>query len=230
MAAGGAEPVDPALFKACFTSWAMSLRPDAPDLIALDGKTMRRSGDERAGVKPIYLASAWASTQRFLLAQEAVEEKDNEFTAILAILDRLAVKGASVTLDAIATNPTIAKAITDKGGDYVLTLKRNRPTLHDEVATYFADPATTGLARSSPTTRIMVVSRPAPSRSATTSLCWLATGAVLANTASGPRQPDQDEHKSRTQRQNHHRYPLFHLFGPPHPRARPRGDPKPLGD
>ena len=138
--------IDPALFEACFTTWAQSLRPDAPDLIALDGKTLRRSGDAGAGLKPIHLVSAWASTQRLVLALEAVDAKENECAAILAILERLTVKGALVTIDAIATNPVIAKAITDKGGDYILALKRNQPTLHDEVAAYFADPATTGLA------------------------------------------------------------------------------------
>lgn len=138
--------IDPALFEACFTSWTRSLRSDAADLIALDGKTVRRSGEESAGLKPMHLVSAWASTQRLVLAQEAVDTKDNECTAILAILDRLAVEGALVTIDAIATNPTIARAITDKGADYLLALKRNQPTLHDEVATYFGDPATTGLA------------------------------------------------------------------------------------
>jgi len=138
--------IDPALFEACFTAWARSLRPDAADLIALDGKTVRRSGDPTAGLRPIHLVSAWASTQRLVLAQEVVDSKDNECAAILAILDRLAVKGALVTIDAIATNPTMARAITDKGGDYLLALKRNQPTLHDEVVTYFADPATTGLA------------------------------------------------------------------------------------
>lgn len=138
--------IDPALFEACFTAWALSLRPDAPDLIALDGKTVRRSGDEAAGLKPIHLVSAWASTQRLVLAQEAVDAKDNECTAILAILDRLTIKGALVTIDAIATNPAIAKAITDKGGDYILALKRNQPSLHGEVEAYFSDPATTGLA------------------------------------------------------------------------------------
>jgi predicted transposase YbfD/YdcC len=138
--------IDPALFEACFTAWALSLRPDAPDLIALDGKTVRRSGDEAAGLKPIHLVSAWASTQRLVLAQEAVDAKDNECAAILAILDRLTIKGALVTIDAIATNPAVAKAITDKGGDYVLALKRNQPSLHGEVEAYFSDPATTGLA------------------------------------------------------------------------------------
>jgi predicted transposase YbfD/YdcC len=137
--------IDPTLFSACFTAWATQLRPDAADLIALDGKTARRSGDAGRGLPPIHLVSAWASTQRLVLAQEAVDAKDNECAAMLAILERLTLKGALVTIDAIATNPSMAKAITDKECDYLLALKRNQPTLHDEVAAYFDDPATTGL-------------------------------------------------------------------------------------
>lgn len=137
--------IDPALFEACFMAWATALRRDAADLIALDGKTLRRSGDSAAGTKPLHLVSAWASTQRLVLCQEAVDAKENECAAILAILARLSIKGALVTIDAIATNPEVAAAITKGGGDYVLALKRNQPTLHDEVARYFADPATTGL-------------------------------------------------------------------------------------
>lgn len=137
--------IDPALFEVCFTSWVTSLRPDGADLIALDGKTLRRSGDSATGGKPIHLVSAWASTQRLVLCQEAVDAKENECTAILAILERLPLKGALVTIDAIATNPTVADAITKAGGDYVLALKRNQPILHDEVARYFADPDTTDL-------------------------------------------------------------------------------------
>jgi predicted transposase YbfD/YdcC len=137
--------IDPALFEACFSAWASSLRSDAADLIALDGKTLRRSGDSATDTKPLHLVSAWASTQRLVLCQEAVDAKENECAAILAILDRLSVKGALVTIDAIAANPEVAEAITRRGGDYVLALKRNQPSLHDEVARYFADPATTGL-------------------------------------------------------------------------------------
>lgn len=137
--------IDPALFEACFTAWATALRPDGADLIALDGKTLRGSGDSAAAQKPLHLVSAWASTQRLVLCQEAVDAKENECAAILAILQRLNLKGALVTIDAIATNPTVAEAITADGGDYVLALKRNQPTLHDEVARYFADPKTTGL-------------------------------------------------------------------------------------
>jgi predicted transposase YbfD/YdcC len=137
--------IDPALFEACFTAWALSLRPDAADLIALDGKTLRRSGDTAADAKPLHLVSAWAATHRLVLAQEAVDAKENECAAIVAILGRMTLKGALVTIDAIATNPVVAQAIINAGGDYVLALKRNQPSLHDEVARYFADPATTGL-------------------------------------------------------------------------------------
>jgi predicted transposase YbfD/YdcC len=89
--------------------------------------------------------SPWASTQRLVLAQQAVDAKENECAAMLAILGRLTLDGAVVTVDAIATNPTVAEAIVGGGGN-VLALKHNQPTLHDEVASYFADPATTGLA------------------------------------------------------------------------------------
>lgn len=137
--------IDPVLFEACFLDWATALRPDAPDLIALDGKTLRRSGDTLAGQKPLHLVSAWASTQRLVLCQEAVDAKANECTAMLAILDRMTIAGALVTIDAIATNPAMAEAITSRGADYLLALKRNQPSLHDEVAALFADPATPGL-------------------------------------------------------------------------------------
>ncbi len=132
--------IDPELFEACFTSWALSLRKDAADLIALDGKSLRRSGDSAAGTGPLHLVSAWASTQRLVLAQEPVEAKENECAAILEILKRLSIKGALVTIDAIATNPQIASAITDVGGDYLLALKANQPTFHAEVSKYFDDP------------------------------------------------------------------------------------------
>ena len=137
--------IDPSLFEACFTAWVTGLRPDGADLIALDGKTLRRSGDSAAEQKPLHLVSAWASTQRLVLCQEAVDTKENECAAILTILGRLSLKGALVTIDAIATNSTIADAITAGGGDYILALKRNQPTLHDEVERYFTDPETIGL-------------------------------------------------------------------------------------
>ncbi len=139
--------IDPELFGACFMSWVSELKPGAPAHIALDGKTSRRSHDRRAGRKPLHLVSAFATNERLVLGQEAVEEKANELIAIPAVLDRLAeagsLAGATVTIDAIACNPEIAGAIHRHGADYVLAVKDNQPSLHREIAAFFADAAPT---------------------------------------------------------------------------------------
>ncbi|CBS89728.1 ISAs1-like element ISAli14 family transposase [Azospirillum lipoferum] len=132
--------IGPDLFQACFTDWALALRPDAPKLIAIDGKTSRRSHDRAAGRKALHLVSAWATTERLVLAQEAVDEKENECAVIPEILERLDLNGAVVTIDAIACNPAIATAITERKGDYLLAVKANQPTLFAEIGRYFDDP------------------------------------------------------------------------------------------
>jgi predicted transposase YbfD/YdcC len=137
--------LDPELFSACFTAWAAELRPEAVDLVAIDGKTSRRSHDRSTGRKALHLVSAWASNERgrrllrpgLVLGQEAVEEKSNEITAIPLLLERLAIKGALVTIDAIACNPTIAQDINNAGADYLLAVKDNQPTLLGEMRGYF---------------------------------------------------------------------------------------------
>jgi predicted transposase YbfD/YdcC len=132
--------IDPTLFQACFTDWALALRPDAPTLIAIDGKTSRRSHDRSAGRGALHLVSVWASNERLVLAQQAVDEKHNECAVIPDLLDRMTLDGALVTIDAIACNPAIATAITARNADYLLAVKANQPTLHDEIARYFDDP------------------------------------------------------------------------------------------
>ena len=135
--------VDPDLFSACFMSWACELRPDAPAHIALDGKTSRRSHDRKNGRKPLHLVSAFATNERLVLGQEAVAEKSSELEAIPAVLERLAaagaLEGAVVTIDAIACNPKIANTILENGGDYLLSVKDNQPSLSAEMAAFFAD-------------------------------------------------------------------------------------------
>jgi len=134
--------IDPALFSACFTDWVRSCWPDRPELVAIDGKTSRRSHDRGAGEPPLHLVSAFATTSRLVLGQEAVADKSNEITAIPLLLQRLAedggLKGAVVTIDAIACNGTIAKAIRDAGADYLLAVKANQPTLRREIEDLFA--------------------------------------------------------------------------------------------
>jgi predicted transposase YbfD/YdcC len=137
--------IDPGLFSACFMAWACALREDAPDLIALDGKTSRRSHDRAAGKAALHLVSAFATREKLVLGQEAVEEKSNEIKAIPALLGRLAeagaLTGALVTIDAIACNPKIARDIVDHEADYLLAVKDNQPTLHGEIKSFFDDAA-----------------------------------------------------------------------------------------
>jgi predicted transposase YbfD/YdcC len=135
--------LDPELFSECFMAWARELRPDAPDLIAIDGKTSRRSHDRSAGKAALHLVSAFATREKLVLGQEAVADTSNEITAIPALLARFAaagqLAGALVTIDAIATNPDIAQTILDHDADYLLAVKANRPSLHAEIERFFAD-------------------------------------------------------------------------------------------
>ena len=140
--------INPALFSAAFTAWVREAWPDRPEFVAIDGKTSRRSHDRTAAVGPIHLVSAFASTSRLVLGQEAVADKSNELTAIPALLERLAerdgLKGALVSIDAMATNATIADAIKAAGADYLLAVKANQPTLRAEVeAAFVAAPSGT---------------------------------------------------------------------------------------
>lgn len=129
--------IDPDLFAACFSSWVAECWPDKPDLVAIDGKTSRRSHDRKKGQKPLHLVSAFATTSRLVLGQEAVDEKSNEITAIPALLERLDLEGALVSIDAMGCNPGIAQSIIDAKADYLLAVKDNQPTLHAEVKSYF---------------------------------------------------------------------------------------------
>jgi predicted transposase YbfD/YdcC len=131
--------LDPELFKACFTSWVATLQDADPDVIAIDGKTSRRTHQRGKGREPLHLVSAWAARQRLVLGQQAIDAKSNEITAIPLLLERLAIKGALVTIDAMGTQTDIAEKILERGGDYLLALKENRPVLHADVERFFAD-------------------------------------------------------------------------------------------
>jgi len=132
--------LDPELFKACFRAWVEDLRETEPDLVAIDGKTSRRTHARCEGRGPLHLVSAWAARQRLVLGQEAVSGKSNEITAIPLLLERLALEGALVTIDAIGTQTGIAATILRRGGDYLLALKENRPATFQDVEAFFTDP------------------------------------------------------------------------------------------
>jgi predicted transposase YbfD/YdcC len=134
--------INPKLFSAAFTAWVRETWPERADLVAIDGKTSRRSHDRKADRGPLHLVSAFATTSRLVLGQEAVADKSGETTAIPALLERLAagggLKGALVSIDAIATNATIAGAIRAAGADYLLAVKANQPSLRAEIEAFFA--------------------------------------------------------------------------------------------
>ena len=134
--------INPALFSAAFTAWVRETWPGHPEFVAIDGKTSRRSHDRTEGAAPLHLVSAFATTSRLVLGQEAVPDKAGEVTAIPVLLARLAdnngLRGALVSIDAIATNASIATAIQDAGADYLLAVKANQPTLRAEVEACFA--------------------------------------------------------------------------------------------
>ncbi len=129
--------INPALFCAVFTAWVRETWPDRADLIAIDAKTSRRSHHRAGGKAPLHLVSAFATTSRLVLGQEAVEGKVNELAAIPVLIKRLAensgLKGALVSVDAIATNAKIAQAIMEAGADYLLAVKANQPTMRAEI-------------------------------------------------------------------------------------------------
>jgi predicted transposase YbfD/YdcC len=135
--------VDPILFGRCFENWIGELWPGRHDLIAIDGKTSRRTHDKRNGLKALHTLSAYATNARLTLAQLSVPEKTNEITAIPELLDQLAdarqLQGALVTIDAMGCQVEIANKIVAHDADFLLALKGNQPTLEADVKSYFDD-------------------------------------------------------------------------------------------
>ncbi len=130
--------VDPAQFEAGFLRWVHLVATGAtPEVIALDGKTVRRSGDTFTGTRPLHLVSAWASAQRLVLAQEAVDRKDNEITTLPTLLNRLDLMGQTVTIDAMGCQKEIAAQIVAGQADDVLALKANHPARREDVTDCF---------------------------------------------------------------------------------------------
>jgi predicted transposase YbfD/YdcC len=130
--------LDPAEFARCFAAWAQdAARAVDGEVIAIDGKTARRSFDSATKKSPVHMVSAWAAGRQLVLGQIATEEKSNEITAIPKLLKLLCVQGCVVTVDAIGAQKKIAEAIVEGGGDYLFALKGNQPTLQQEVQDFF---------------------------------------------------------------------------------------------
>jgi predicted transposase YbfD/YdcC len=126
-------------FQRCFVAWVAALTGVAAEVIAIDGKTLRRSYQKKGAKAPIHMISAFAARQRLVLGQIKVAEKSNEIVAIPRLLEMLAIEGAIVTIDAMGCQRDIAQTILDKKADYVLALKGNQGTLRQDVELFAAE-------------------------------------------------------------------------------------------
>ena len=137
--------LQPGAFQACFTAWLQLLRDKVAEatgidqpVLAVDGKTLRRSHDHKNGLGALHCVTVWASELGLSLGQVACAEKSNEITAIPELLRLVDLRGAIITIDALGTQKAIAEQIIDGGADYVLALKGNQEKLHQDVIDYVA--------------------------------------------------------------------------------------------
>jgi predicted transposase YbfD/YdcC len=130
--------IKPDKFQACFAEW-MKAVVDLLDgeVVAIDGKTLRRSFDKRTSKAPIHMVSAWATANGVALGQIKVDDKSNEITAIPKLLDMLCLKGCIVTIDAMGCQRDICEKIVEGGANYTIALKGNQGTLFDDVKAVF---------------------------------------------------------------------------------------------
>lgn len=133
--------LDPERFGAAFQRFMAGFSKQCEGVVAIDGKVLRRSFDSASGKSPLHMVSAWGCEQRLVLAQIATDAKSNEITAVPKLLEMLTLKGTIVTTDALNCQRAIAQQIVDQDGDYVLALKGNQGTLHDDVVLFLNDPA-----------------------------------------------------------------------------------------
>jgi len=132
--------LDPEEFSRCFTLWVKAISEVTEgEVVAIDGKTLRRSFDRASSKAAIHMVSAWASKNSLVLGQVKTEEKSNEITAIPKLLEILHLEGCIVTIDAMGCQKAIVQAIVDKGADYVISLKGNQGKLHDATEEFLGE-------------------------------------------------------------------------------------------
>lgn len=140
--------LDPKQFQRAFTRWIQSIsKLTQGEVIAIDGKTARRSFDRQEGKAAIHMVSAWASANRLVLGQQKIDDKSNEITAIPELLQVLALSGCIVTIDAMGCQREIARQIIEQGADYVLALKENQGRMYQDVSSFFEHAGKIGFRR-----------------------------------------------------------------------------------
>jgi predicted transposase YbfD/YdcC len=136
--------LDAEAFQRCFLAWVTQTLGCPAGVIAVDGKTSRRSYQKKDAKAPIHMISAFSARQRLVLGQIKVSEKSNEITAIPALLEMMEIEGAVITIDAMGCQRAIAETILKKKADYIFSLKGNQGTLHDDVKLFVAEQQSRG--------------------------------------------------------------------------------------
>jgi predicted transposase YbfD/YdcC len=134
--------LDPEQFRACFQRFMARFAEACQGVVAIDGKVLRRSFDKASGKSALHMVSAWGCEQRLVLGQIATDAKSNEITAVPKLLRLLSLEGSVVTVDALNCQREIAQQIIDQKADYLMALKGNQGTLHDDVRIFLDDPQT----------------------------------------------------------------------------------------
>ena len=133
------RPLDPGQFRACCQRFMAGFAEASRGVVASDGKVLRRSCDTASGQSPLHMVSAWACEQQLVLGQIATEAKSNQITAVPKLLKRLSLEGCTVTLAALNCQRAIARRIGEQQGEYVMALKANQGSLHDDVRRFLDD-------------------------------------------------------------------------------------------
>ena len=200
--------LDAEAFRRCFVAWVGALMKTPVELIAIDGKTSRRSGNKGAK-DAIHMVSAFAARQRLVLAQTKVGEKANEIVAIPALLDMLSIEGAVVTIDAMGCQRDIASKIIDKKADYILALKGNQGTLRDDVELFANEQKARGFADTQVSVDRNRRRRPRPHRDAPRHRDPRRRLAATATPMARPQGPRHRRQHARDRRQDRTRDPLL---------------------
>jgi predicted transposase YbfD/YdcC len=129
--------IDPDAFEAAFRAWTLAVAGEIVGVVAIDGKTIRRSFDAATGKSAVHMVSAWAADNGVVFGQLATSDKSCELDAIPKLLAMLSIKGLIVTIDALGCHKHIAKQIIEQRGDYLLRVKDNQPTLHRDIKAMF---------------------------------------------------------------------------------------------
>jgi predicted transposase YbfD/YdcC len=129
--------LEPKVFQEKFIAWVESLQENNPKFVAVDGKTLRRSYDKGDNKAALHMISAWSSEQGIVLGQLKTEDKSNEITAIPELLELLSIKSSIVTIDAMGCQKKIVEKIVSKEADYVISVKENQKSLHNEITKFF---------------------------------------------------------------------------------------------